>query len=262
MRPGVQVWPAGSDDLSGLVSLCLAARAESGVGSQLCCDDSDRLHKQLEALVATPGGIVLTGALDGEIAGLLLGRVVGPTPFSDQVALHVEAVYVGRGSRRRGVGHALIAGALAVAEESGATDVYSAPLPGARGMQRFLARLGFAPAAAHRVVTTHSLQRRLSSEGARANVDRRPNARGLEDLIARRRQVRTALQSISTDAPAIIADSDEVGRKENGLRDHAGMDRAGMDPVLRDQSVRASISMHVKRAVQTRLDSGSSTTIS
>ncbi|MCR6494750.1 GNAT family N-acetyltransferase [Cellulomonas sp. P24] len=238
MRPGVQAWQAGAEDLPALVSLCLAARAESGAGSQLCSDDATRLHTQLAALIASPGGQILVGALDGHVSGLLLGRVVGPTPFTDQVALHVEAVYVDKEHRRRGVGHALIASALAVAEQHGATDVYSAPLPGARGMQRFLARLGFAPAAAHRVVTTQALQRRLASEGARTTVERRANARGLEDLIARRRQVRSAM--LATESSAAVPP----------------------EPAVRDQSVRSSISMHVRRAVQSRLDSGSSTTIS
>ncbi len=247
VRPGVQTWQAGADDLPALVSLCLSARAESGAGSQLCSDDAARLNSQLEALVASPGGQLLVGSLDGQVSGLLLGRVVGPTPFTDQVALHVEAVYVDKSCRRRGVGHALIAGALAVAEEHGATDVYSAPLPGARGMQRFLARLGFAPAAAHRVVTTQSLQRRLANEGARTSAERRASARGLEDLIARRRQVRSAMQA-----------TEGVDVDQSSVSDLAAV--PGL--AVRDQSVRSSISMHVRRAVQSRLDSGSSTTIS
>ena len=114
-------------------------------------------------------------------------------------------------------------------------------------MQRFLARLGFAPAAAHRVVTTQSLQRRLANEGVRTTVERRASARGLEDLIARRRQVRSAMQATEG------ADGDQS--PASGLTGVPGL-------TVRDQSVRSSISMHVRRAVQSRLDSGSSTTIS
>ena len=40
----------------------------------------------------------------------------------------------------------MLQAAAELAEEAGADDVYAAPLPGSRGMQRFLARLGFAPA--------------------------------------------------------------------------------------------------------------------
>ena len=202
MRPCVQVRAADPDDMVDLIALCLAARAESGAGSQLCSDDAERLRAQLAALVASPGGQALVGTLDGRPAGLLLGRVVGPSPLSDDVAMHIEAVFVERGCRRRGVGHALIGGALAVAEHAGATAVYSAPLPGARGMQRFLARLGFAPAASHRVVTTQFLQRRLAGEGARVMAGRRATARGIEELIARRRHVRSALASLVPESSA------------------------------------------------------------
>jgi len=243
VRPGVQFKVAALADLEGLVALCLAARAESTVGAQLCSPDGERLRDQLGTLLATPGGHVLVGLLDGEVAGLLLGRVVGPNPFTQDVSLHVEALYVGAGDRRHGLGHTLLAGALAVAEEAGATQVYAVPLPGARGVQRFFARLGFAPAAAHRVVSTQTLQRRLAGDLVGVGSVRRGAARGLENLIARRRQVRIETQT----GPVDLRDV----KSTLGTTDAA------------DQSVgRASISMHVRRAVVSRRDSESSSTIS
>lgn len=237
MRLGVQVRQAEPGDLESLVALCLTARREAAVGSQLCTDDAERLRDQLGALLAVPGGRVLVALLDDEPAGLLLARVVGPGPFTDLVSLDIEAVYVLPEARRRGLGHALLLAAAAVAEEAGATELYSSPLPGARGMQRFLARLGFAPAASHRAVTTATLQRRLAHEHAHAGgggAVRRPGARGLEDLIARRRQVRAARQP-----------SDEQVSSSRA----SGADQA-----------RASITMQVNRAVQTGRPSSSSTT--
>lgn len=234
MRLGVQVREALPGDLESLVALCLTARREATVGSQICTDDADRLRDQLGALLAVPGGRVLIGLLDDEPAGLLLARVVGPGPFTDVVSLDIEAVYVLPAARRRGLGHALLVGAAAVADDAEATELYSSPLPGARGMQRFLARLGFAPAASHRVVTTSALQRRLAHEHGAGGSVRRSAPRGLEDLIARRRQVRQARQQ--TDEPA------PVGRA-------SGADQG-----------RASISMQVSRAVQTGRPSSSSTT--
>src|SRR5690606_37465881 len=94
-------------------------------------------------------------------------------------------------SRRRGVGHALLTAAAQTAVEAGAEEVYSVPIPGSRAVQRFLARMGFAPAAAHRVVSTSQLLRKL---GAESTVGRR-GPRGLEDLIARRRKARIETQS-------------------------------------------------------------------
>lgn len=233
MRLGVQVREALPGDLESLVALCLTARQEAAVGAQLCTDDADRLRDQLGALLAVPGGRILLALLDDEPGGLLLARVVGPGPFTDVVSLDIEAVYVLPAARRRGLGHALLVGAAAVAEEAEATELYSSPLPGARGMQRFLARLGFAPAASHRVVTTQSLQRRLAHEHGAGSV-RRSGPRGLEDLIARRRQVREARQQADEPVPAARV---------------SGADQA-----------RASINMQVSRAVQTGRPSSSSTT--
>ncbi|MGW6132248.1 N-acetyltransferase family protein [Cellulomonas sp. NPDC055163] len=238
MRPGVQVRPAEPGDLPEIVDLCLVARAESAVGAQLCSNDRERLRQQIGTLLATPGGQVLVGTLDGRTSGLLLGRLVGPSPFTDEASLTLEALYVAPDARRRGLGHALLSGALELAADAGASEVYAAPLPGARGMLRFFARLGFAPAAAYRVVSTSSLQRRLAGDAAGAPVVRRGAARGLEDLIARRRQVRAAARSETAEVRFV-------------------------PPVAgADQPRRSAMSMQVSRAVQTRRDSGSSTTTS
>lgn len=202
MRPGVLARVAQPADLDDLVHLCLEARKEAGTGAQLCTDDADRLRRQLGALVGVDGGMVLVGILDDQPAGLLLGRLVGPSLFQDGTSLALEGIYVLGTARRRGLGHALLAHAVSVAEQNGATEVYAAPLPGARGMQRFLARLGFAPAAAFRVAGTAALQRRLQQEAAPVAV-RRPAPRGLEDLIARRRQARAARQPAEPEATTL-----------------------------------------------------------
>lgn len=239
MRPGIEVRPARPDDLDGLVSLCLTARGESSVGSQVCSADADTLAHQLGALSAAPGGTLLVAHAEDAVIGLLLGRVVGPNPFTDEVSLAVEALYVGPGHRRRGAGHALMLGAAGVAEEAGAEHVYAAPIPGARGMQRFFVQLGFAPAAAHRVTTTAALQRRL----AQAQVTSRRHGSGIEDLIARRRRSRGATAPVPVVEPHLAVAVEQPGR----------LDQLGR---------RSAITRHVRRAVQTRRDPESSTTTS
>jgi GNAT superfamily N-acetyltransferase len=233
VRPGLSTRPATPLDLDGLVALSLQARAELQVGSQLCSDDPQRLREQLVLLTAVPGGTILTGTVDDEIAGLLLARVVGPGPFSDVVALSLEGLYVRRDARRRGLGHALLVAAASLADEVGATEVYASPLPGARGMHRFLARIGFAPVASHRVVTTSALQRRLAQDPSVVFgvVTGRAPRQHVEDLIARRRQARAAEAAKAAAAEAT-------------------------------RQARASISMQVSRAVQTRRPSSSTTAIS
>lgn len=242
MRPGVQVRAAVPDDVDALVDLCLEARAEAAVGAQLCSSDAERLRHQLGTLLTVSGGQAMVGLLDGDLAGLLLARVVGPSPFTDEVSVHVEALFVRVGRRRRGLGHALLAGAAQIAEDAGASQVFAVPLPGSRGVQRFLARLGFAPAAAHRVVSTDVLQRRLATDPALAGAARRTSGRGREDLIARRRQVRATM---------------------SGPVDLRGVPEALAlaEPVAQEPR-RSSISRHVKRAVASRRESESTTTIS
>jgi GNAT superfamily N-acetyltransferase len=236
VRSPVTVRPARPEDLDVLVDLSLAARAESLVGPQLCTDDGDRLRHQIGALIAEPGACGLVGTLDGTVCGLLLARVSGPNLFTDEVSVSLETVYVAEGARRRGVGHALLGALTDQAREVGATDVIAVPLPGARGMLRFLARLGFAPAAAHRVASTEQLQRRLQAEGGRPAP--RTGRTGIDDLIARRRRARTTRATGSAD-PVARASAAEAG-----------------------QAGRSSISMQVSRAVQSRRPRGSSTTTS
>jgi GNAT superfamily N-acetyltransferase len=229
VRTPVAVRPARPEDLDVLVELSLAARTESQVGSQLCTDDADRLRHQIGALVGEPGACGLVGLLDDEVCGLVLARIVGPSIFTDDVTVSIEVVYVAERARRRGVGHALLGGVVEEARRVGATDVLAVPLPGARGMLRFLARLGFAPAAAHRVVSTEALQRKLVADTPAAG--RRASGRvGLDDLIARRRRARAG--------------------------------RAVPGPTEAAQAGRASISMQVSRAEHSRRPRGSSTTTS
>ncbi len=181
---------------------------------------------------------------------MLLARVVERGPFAPDITLHVEALYVDVSARRRGLGHALLSGACVAAEQAGATQVFAIHLPGARGVQRFFVRMGFAPAAAHRVVATATLQRRLAGEPVNAGFRKRGAARGLEDLIARRRQVRTETETGPIDL-----------REMRAALGADAMDRS-VEPAAGQPVVRESISRQVKRAVASRRDSESSTTIS
>lgn len=241
MRP-TEVRPARPEDLDDLVALCLTARGESSVGPQVCSSDATELAHQLGALATVPGGTILVALHETRTVGLLIGRLMGPNLFTDEVSLAVESIYVDPDHRRRGVGHALMSGAVDLAAESGAQHVYAAPIPGARGMQRFFVQLGFGPAAAHRVTSTSALQRKLAQDAA--GPVRRSGPRGLEDLIARRRQSRAATGELPVVAPVAASPGPAV---------------AGSPQV---QPGRLSISMHVRRAVQTRREPESSTTIS
>ena len=224
MRPGIEVRPIEPHDMDELVGLCLTARHESWAGPQVCSTDGAVIADQIGALTGVPGAAIHVALSDQRVVGLLFGRVIAPNVFTDQAHFAVEALYVDPKHRRRGVGHALMLAAAEAALAAGAEHVFAAPIPGARGMQRFLVRLGFTAAAAHRVISTNVLYRHLTADGG---AGRRQGPRGLEDLIARRRRTRAEDPG---DGPA----------------------RQG----------RASMSMQVNRAVQTRLPAESTTTIS
>ncbi|ROS74406.1 GNAT family N-acetyltransferase [Cellulomonas sp. PhB143] len=188
MRPGIEVRRVTGPELPALARISTEARAESLTGSQVCTQDEAKVVRQLSVLLEVDGGAILAAYLDDVPVGFVLTRVVRPTIFDTSPALHIEAIYVSQTARRRGAGHALLTAVADLAEEAGAVDVFSVPIPGARGVQRFLARVGFAPAAGHRVVATATLKRRLAAD---PTAKRRGSKEALDDLIARRRKART-----------------------------------------------------------------------
>lgn len=230
MRALVDVRPVVASDFPVLASLSVAARHEAGTGVQLCVGDEERLARQLATLTALPGGQIKVAAIEGEPVGFMLIRVLDPNLFSDEISVYIEALYVSQAFRRRGVGHALLTEAGETAAAVGALEVYSVPLPGSRGVQRFLARLGFAPAASHRIVPTAVLLRKLAAEGAG-----RRQGRGIEDLIARRRRARTEtnsgpvdLRSFQASLAASQADQADLSAPQHDPVDLSGGDA---DPV-------------------------------
>lgn len=191
VRAVIDVRHAAAADLLDVAQLCSAARGETATPSQICSADVEKLRKHLGVLLSVPGGRVLIATHDSNPVGFLLARVIEANVYNDAPVLYIEALYVDATFRRRGVGHALLSAAAEIAVGADAEEVYSVPIPGSRGVQRFLARMGFAPAAAHRVVQTSALVRKLGPEGSSL---RRP-PRALEDLIARRRKARIETQS-------------------------------------------------------------------
>ncbi|GAA4696417.1 Ribosomal protein S18 acetylase RimI [Promicromonospora umidemergens] len=193
----LEIRPAREDDLPAVAALAVEARDDSPTGAQLGAQDAGRLLEHLSVLLAA-GGHVLVAEHNGQVVGVILGRVVAAYLFAHRASLYLDMLFVAPRARRHGVGHALLRAAADLAAEHECDDIYSAPVPGNRGVQRFLARLGFAPAAGHRVVSVAALQRRLATDAAArdgAHHSRRSARGGLEDLIARRRRARSVMES-------------------------------------------------------------------
>lgn len=167
MKLGISVTDLDPEHLDELAALCLTARDEAALGAHICVADQAGLRQQLCTYAELPGTRIFVAYLDGSIVGFSLTRDIMPGQFLTNSMLYVELIYVDEGARRRGVGHQLMSKIAQTAHDNGAHDIYALPLPGSRGMQRFYARLGFAPAAAHRVVTTQALLRHLATETKR-----------------------------------------------------------------------------------------------
>jgi len=167
----------------------MEARGETPVNAQVCSASRATIREHLAGVLAIPDMRLIVAELEDVAVGFAVARVVRPGLFSDVGWLQVEAIYVAERHRRRGAGHALMAtlGTIAVAED--AERVVTMPLTGSRSEQRFLARLGFAAAASHRIAETSSLIKRLEADAV-PRERRRP--RGLENLIAARRRSREA----------------------------------------------------------------------
>ncbi|GAA2247836.1 hypothetical protein GCM10010401_22070 [Rarobacter faecitabidus] len=200
MTSAIVITNVVDSEIEEVASLCLEAREESTIGAQLCSNEIDQLSRQLRVFQQVPGGDIVAAHSRGAMAGFAFYRVLDSDLLRPAPSVFIEALYVPRSARRQGIGRALMAHIADVAAARDAADIFAQQLPGARGTQRFLARLGFAPAGTHRVVNVTALQRELARE---TNWHRRPS-RTIEDLIARRRRSRTA---------SIPIDSREVERR-------------------------------------------------
>lgn len=101
---------------------------------------------------------------EGENVGFASMTVVERGLLTTSSAVVVDVVHVIDGQRKRGVGTALLREALLLAEEVGASDVVVNTPSHGRDVNRFYARLGFAPMVVRRSSSVGALRRRLGTE--------------------------------------------------------------------------------------------------
>ena len=163
-RVSVRIRPAEQADIDALVALIKSTDTSSGVFSGRALLDThvehlaSRLREILDAQLRT-----LLVAVDeaGTVVGLLVARVEEIGAIDLTPALHVTHLLVSPKQRRRGVGRALLAAAVHLADEHGVDRVLATAASGSREANRYLARLGFAPLVTHRIATTTALRRSL-----------------------------------------------------------------------------------------------------
>ncbi|MDQ1620143.1 MAG: hypothetical protein QOE19_2712 [Actinomycetota bacterium] len=188
-RPSVAVRDAVPDDLPDLLAmwdeLCdLGGRVERTTPSS----SEDGVLDRLRSVSDDPDSRMLVATIDGDTAGMVLLTRSSYAPLFDQTAVHVHYLHVRDGFRRRGVGHALLAAAVAMADEVGAEQVLTSVLPHLRETQRFYARLGFGPVMVRRSVPVSMLRRRLAGEARPSQAD---------NVLARRRTLRRVRAAVA-----------------------------------------------------------------
>jgi GNAT superfamily N-acetyltransferase len=188
-RPAVVVRDAHEDDLPALLQLWSELRDIGGRMERLiAAPDAEAMRKRLVDVDNDPYARALVAVVEGEVAGIVLLTETSYAPLFDQRAVHAHYLHVREGFRRRGVGKALLAAAVAFAEETGAEHVMTSVLPQLRETQRFYARLGMSPVVVRRSAPVSMLRRRLSASSGATMTD---------SLLARRRTMRRVRAAVA-----------------------------------------------------------------
>lgn len=164
-RSGVRIRPAGPSDVDAIASLVRSVDTTSGrfSGRGLLDPSEEHIAERLAEILHETDRTLLVADDDhvGDLVGLLVARPDEIGAIDLTPVLHVTHLLVAPRHRRRGVGRALLAGAVHLADERGIDRVLATVASGSREANRYLARLGFAPLVVHRIASTANLCRAL-----------------------------------------------------------------------------------------------------
>lgn len=173
-RVNVRVRPAERADVATLVELTRSVDLSSGMfsGRAVLDDAAEHLAARFVEILDEGTRTLLVAVEDavGEIVGLLVARPDEIGAIDMTPVLHISHLIVAASHRRRGVGRALLAAAVHLADERGVDRVLAAAGAGSREGNRYLARLGFAPLVVHRIAATSVLRRSLGLSDAPERV--------------------------------------------------------------------------------------------
>lgn len=141
------------------------------------------LELVIKAAAASPEQRLVVVEYDGNLAGAVFLRITGLTPLNLEPCVQAFYPRVFDQYRRHGVGRALMDAATTYAEDNGVLHIAAAVPQTNRESNRFMARLGFGPAAAYRVAPTSMVRSRLAPERPQS-----PSELGRSKVLAARRR--------------------------------------------------------------------------
>ena len=163
-RVNVRVRPATLDDVDALSTLVQSIDTTTGPfsGKPLQDASSEHLAARFTEIVERADRRLLVAVDEsGTVVGMLASRRDEVGAIDLTPVLHVTHLMVAPSARRRGVGRALLAAAVHLADELGVEHVLATAAAGSREGNRYLARIGFAPLVVHRIAPTAALRRSL-----------------------------------------------------------------------------------------------------
>jgi GNAT superfamily N-acetyltransferase len=171
-RSRVRVRTASSDDLDELVQL-IGAMTDLGPvrGRRIARTGPEGFRVRCGRLLADPGHRVVVAVDDtGTLVGVAVFAAETAGGLLDPPSVYVSHLLVAAEHRKRGAGRALVAAAVAYAEELGVDSVVVGVAPTTRDANRFFARLGFAPLVIRRIAPVAALRRALASADPTADA--------------------------------------------------------------------------------------------
>lgn len=180
-RPAVTVRRLDENSIGEFIALWSAAKVEDGMSAEAAARHAN--DGSIQAAVARPEVTVLLAEVDSRTAGFIVLADGSRNVLSDGGAVAIEMVHVAAAHRKSGVGKAMLAAAARVADRAGCPEIIASVPVQDRDLNRYFARLGFAPETTRRVVTSAALQRRLSGE-------REAPKYSLDAVLTRRREAR------------------------------------------------------------------------
>jgi GNAT superfamily N-acetyltransferase len=185
IRCPVQVRDAEPDDVEELRGVLASGDDRGGDVEQVAAGCT-----AVASIAADPDQRLLVAMLGGRIVGVA-HLVRGPiSPLQGDSAVQVLNLNVLEEFRRHGVGHALMEGAVAWAEEKDTTHIVAATPVGSRDANRFMARLGLGQVAIVRATTVSALRSKLGGDGTVGRSAGRRSHHLVGQVLAQRRSLR------------------------------------------------------------------------